>query len=142
LDFPCFFTRSEQLAHDARPSERLAGGSPGDPVGYVSPDVTLDRDEVRRERLLKNEQVFRDYNNRRVAFEQDASTAGELVPFVCECGDPECVEGMEMTVDDFISAHSAPDRFAVKPGHVFPEGERVVDTHDRFWLVEKDGAGA
>jgi len=105
-------------------------------------DVSLDRDEVRRDRLLKNEQVFRDDNNRRVAFERDADATDELVPFVCECGDPECIEGMEMTVDDFTSAHSAPDRFAVKPGHVFPEVERVLASHDRFWLVEKDVAGA
>jgi hypothetical protein len=27
----------------------------------------------------------------------------------------------------------------VKPGHVFPEAERVVAEHDRFWLVEKHG---
>ncbi len=46
-----------------------------------------------------------------------------------------------MTVDDFTSAHSAPDRFAVKPGHVFPEAERVLESHDRFWLVEKDVVG-
>ena len=104
--------------------------------------MAMERDEVRRERLLKNEQVFRDYNNRRVSFEQDADAGDELVPFVFECGDPECIEGMEMTVDDFEAAHSAPDRFSVKPGHVFPEVERVVESHDRFWLVEKDGAGA
>ncbi len=104
--------------------------------------MTLDRDEVRHDRLLKNEQVFRDYNNRRVEFEQDADAIGELVPFVCECGDPECIEGMEMTVADFTAAHSAPNRFTVKPGHVFPEGERIVESHDRFWLVEKPVVGA
>ena len=107
------------------------------PRSGTVPTVTLDRDEVRHDRLLKNEQVFRDYNNRRVAFEQDADAIGELVPFVCECGDPECIEGMEMTVADFTAAHSAPNRFTVKPGHVFPEGERIVESHDRFWLVEK-----
>ncbi len=107
-------------------------------VGYDE-GMTVDRDQVRRERLLKNEQAFRDYNNRRVSFEQDAETTDELVPFVCECGDSECIEGMQMKLDDYMSAHSGPDRFAVKPGHFFPEAERVVDEHDRFWLVEKDG---
>jgi len=105
-------------------------------VGYRG-GMALERDEVRRERLLKNEQVFRDYNNRRVAFEQDADPDGELVPFVCECADPECIEGMELSMDDFIAGHSAPNRFTVKPGHVYPEGEQVLDTHDRFWVVEK-----
>ena len=69
------------------------GGVPRRPDPVRVRTVTLDRDEVRRDRLLKNEQVFRDYNNRRVAFEQDADAIDELVPFVCECGDPECIEG-------------------------------------------------
>jgi hypothetical protein len=99
--------------------------------------MSADREEVRKERLLKNEQAFRDYNNRRVSFEQDADAADELVPFVCECGDSECIEGMELTLDDYMEAHPAPHRFAVKPGHVFPEAERVVGEHDRFWVVEK-----
>ena len=111
------------------------------PVGYRS-RMAIERDAVRRKRLQKNEQVFRDYNNRRVAFERDADTTGELVPFVCECGDPECIEGMELSIDAFMSAHSAPNRFTVKPGHVCPEGEWVRDTHDRFWVVEKEDAGA
>ena len=29
-------------------------------------------------------------------------------------------------------------RVVLEPGHVFPEGERVLDTHDRFWVVEKE----
>src|SRR5438874_2810975 len=63
----------------------VGGGERTGPVGYRS-RMPIERDAVRRERLRKNEQVFRDYNNRRVAFEQDADTTGELVPFVCECG--------------------------------------------------------
>ena len=110
-------------------------------VGYRG-GMALERDDVRRERLLKNEQVFRDYNNRRVAFERDADATDEVVPFVCECADPECIEGMELSIDDFMAAHSAPNRFAVKPGHVYPEGEQVLDTHDRFWVVEKPGPPA
>jgi hypothetical protein len=99
--------------------------------------MSLDREEVRRERLMKNEESFRDYNNRRVSFEQDADVHDDLVPFVCECGDSECIEGMELTLDEYTAAHSSGIRFAVKPGHVFPEAERVVAEHDRFWLVEK-----
>jgi hypothetical protein len=106
------------------------------PVGYRG-TMSTEREEVRRERLLKNEQAFRDYNNRRVSFEQDAEAVDEVIPFVCECGDSECIEGMEMTLDDYMGAHSGPIRFAVKPGHFFPEAERVIAEHDRFWLVEK-----
>jgi hypothetical protein len=102
--------------------------------------MTVNRDEVRRERIMKNEQAFRDYNNRRVSFEQEADVKDDLVPFVCECGDSDCIEGMELTIDDYESAHSSGFRFTVKPGHVFPEAEQVVAEHDRFWLVEKQEA--
>jgi hypothetical protein len=97
----------------------------------------LDWDGVRRERLRKNERTFRDYNNRRVAFEEETADDEELVPFVCECGDQACIEAVEMTVDEYISAHSAPNLFTVKPEHVYPEVERITDTADRFWVVEK-----
>jgi hypothetical protein len=106
------------------------------PYGSVCP-VTPDRDEIRRQRLLKNEQAFRDHNNRRVAFEEGMAGSDEPVPFVCECGDPDCIEGVELTVDEYTSAHSAANRFTVKPAHVFPEAERVAETSERFWVVEK-----
>jgi hypothetical protein len=99
--------------------------------------VTTDREEIRLQRLRKNEQTFRDHNNRRVAFEEHLVGPDEPVPFVCECGDGECIEGVELTVDEYTSAHSAPNRFTVKPDHVFPEVERVTETGARFWVVEK-----
>ena len=100
--------------------------------------MTLDWDEVRRGRLVKNEQTFRDYNNRRVAFEEEtarARRAGAVrlrVRRLASASRP-----LELTVDDYTSAHSAPNLFTVKPGHVYPEVERVVETTDRFWVVEK-----
>jgi hypothetical protein len=102
----------------------------------------LDWDGVRRERLRKNEQMFRDYNNRRVAFEEETAAADELVPFICECGDHTCIEAVELTVDEYVSAHSAPNLFTVKPEHVHPEIEQITDTADRFWVVEKPLVGA
>ncbi len=99
--------------------------------------MTSDRDEIRRQRLLKNEEAFRDHNNRRVAFEEGVAGIDEPVPFVCECGNRDCIEGVELTVDEYTSTHSAANRFTVKPGHVFPEVERVAETGERFWVVEK-----
>ena len=95
-----------------------------------------DRDDLRRERLVKNELAFRDYNDRRVAVEEHAIIA-EPAPWVCECGDSDCIRALEATVEEFEAAHSAPDRFIVVPGHVYPDVERVVQQHDRYWIVEK-----
>ena len=88
---------------------------------------------------MKNEQAARAYNNRRLRFELDDDTGAddEPVPFLCECGDESCAEAMEMTADTFMSIHSAPNRFAVLPGHVLGEVEWVVETGERFWVVEK-----
>ncbi len=99
--------------------------------------MPFDRDEIRLQRLRKNEQTFRDHNNRRVAFEERTVGPHEPVPFVCECGDRDCIEGAELTVAEYTSAHSAPNRFTVKPAHVFPEVERVAERGERFWVVEK-----
>jgi hypothetical protein len=94
-------------------------------------------DDLRKRRIVKNEQAFRDYNDRRVAFEEQTADADELVPFVCECGDPACIEVLDVTVDGFMDAHSAPNRFTVKPGHVIGQVERVAEQHDGYWVVEK-----
>ena len=60
-------------------------------------------ESVRRDRLVKNELAFRDYNNRRVALEQQAvaiepDVVDEAVPFLCECGDADCVGALTVTV--------------------------------------------
>jgi len=98
----------------------------------------VNREELRQERLVKNEQAARAYNNRRLEFElEDAADEDEDVPFLCECGDEGCAEAMEMTPEDFMAVHSAPNRFAVLPAHVLGEVEWVVETGDRYWVVEK-----
>ena len=98
--------------------------------------------DVRRERLVKNEIAFRDYNNRRVEIEQravavDDDLQGEVAPFVCECGNADCVATLMVTVDEYETAHSTPDRFIVKPDHVYPDVEQVREHHDHYWVVEK-----
>ena len=88
--------------------------------------------------MVKNEQAARAYNNRRLQFElDDEIDEADDVPFLCECGDEACAEAMEMTPEDFVSVHSAPNRFAVLPGHSLGDVEWVVETGDSYWVVEK-----
>ena len=88
---------------------------------------------------MKNEQAARAYNNRRLQFELDdgMEDVDEHVPFLCECGDEACAEAMEMTPEAFIDVHSAPNRFAVLPGHALGDVEWVVETGEKYWVVEK-----
>src|SRR5438876_3154049 len=94
--------------------------------------------DARKARVLKNEESFREYNNRRMQFEPvDADDDEELIPFICECGDFKCIQALLATAAEYSDAHSTPDRFMVLPGHVFAEIERIVSSHERFEVVEK-----
>jgi hypothetical protein len=53
---------------------------------------------------------------------------------------PECSEYISLTHDEYEQVRQHPARFAVKPGHVLPEVERIVDhggTDGRYTVVEK-----
>lgn len=92
----------------------------------------------RTRRIVKNEQAFRDYNNRRMQSEPVGETDDEeLIPFVCECGDAGCIEALLITAQRFTEAHSAPNRFVVKPGHVYPDVEHVIAEYHNCCIVEK-----
>lgn len=72
-----------------------------------------DWDAVRRDRLVKNELAFRDYNNRRIGIEEqanpnEAQVEQEVVPIACECGNADCITALSVTVNEYINAHSAP----------------------------------
>ncbi len=86
--------------------------------------------------------AFRDYNNRRVAIEQQAVAVNqgiedEVVPFVCECGSADCIGALQVTVGEYEAVHSAPNRFLVKPDHVYRDVEFVAAKHKHYWVVEK-----
>jgi hypothetical protein len=97
----------------------------------------LEWQKERARRVEKNEQAFRAYNERRQNFEKGGLLAGESAPFVCECADTDCWASVDLTVDEFESAHDSDDHYSVLPGHVMPEFERVVEKHERHWVVEK-----
>jgi hypothetical protein len=106
-------------------------------------NVPLPPDWERRkgERVRKNEAAFKAHNDRRKAFEQLMAGQDEPVPFVCECGDAGCWDGLQLTIAQFNRAHAAPLRYAVKPLHIMPDYEWVVEQHDSYWIVEKYAPG-
>jgi hypothetical protein len=102
-------------------------------------NAPLPEDWARRraEQLRKNETAFREHNHRRAALEGAAHLPGsERVPIVCECGDANCWDALEVALPD-VERAQARGWFTVKPKHVMPDFERVVEQHRGFWLVEK-----
>jgi hypothetical protein len=94
--------------------------------------------------MAENEATFRDAN------EQIQARARELefpepVPFLCECGDPDCHEIISVSPDAYADVRTRSTQFLVAPGHEDVSGSsgRVVAEHDGHLVVEKTGvAGA
>ena len=97
----------------------------------------------RDERAARNEDVFRDVNERleglAKAFER---IAGIESAFTCECADLHCLEHIALAVDEYEAVRRHPNRFVVLPGHVYADVEIVVSENDRFVVVDKTGVAA
>jgi hypothetical protein len=94
-------------------------------------------------RAAQKQSLYREVNEKitdlNSVFGHVASIDGS---WVCECADPTCTETVQLTFPEYEALRSHPNRFAVRPGHVFHEVERVVEEHERYVIVEKLGAGA
>lgn len=87
-------------------------------------------------RIARNEVVFRRVNEAREA-PDEAPT--RRIGFVCECGRLGCTEIVEVTRDEYEAVRTSFDRFLLLPGHDTPGTESVVEEHDHYIVVEKEG---
>ena len=101
---------------------------------------------MREERVARNEVLFREFNERveDMADASDVRDEGEAlrIEFVCECGDLDCLERVQLTRTTYEQVRSDPRRFVVAPGHEDPEVARVVAAREAYVVVEKVGDAA
>jgi hypothetical protein len=95
----------------------------------------------REERVARNETLFREVNER-IKDVSDGDDTVSTTEFLCECGDPECIEPVSMTLVEYEEVRRNPKHFAIVPGHADPEVEVVVARNERFAVVEKTDPGA
>jgi hypothetical protein len=89
----------------------------------------------RDERLTLNQQTFREANDR---FQELASVDQDRrIPFLCECGDLECLGRLEATVSEFEVVHEDSSRYFILPGHLRAGGEEIVANNGRYEVVIK-----
>jgi hypothetical protein len=91
---------------------------------------------VSLERLVRNQLVFREVNDRIREVTQRFDVAGPT-DFICECSREDCTETVSLAAEEYEGVRSSPTLFVIVPGHETPEVEQVVDTNARFMLVEK-----
>ena len=95
-------------------------------------------DEERKARIASNEALFRAVNERIEAMNAAFASVVETFAVVCECGDTDCVEQLEVAVADYERVRADPALFIVVPGHEIPDVETVVERAGGYVVVEKD----
>jgi len=104
--------------------------------------------ELRESRAARNEDLFRRLNERLHALaghtqRTAAATAPGEAPerFVCECARTDCSVVVELTPGEYAAVRATGRRFLVYPddSHTSPQLEDIVERHDRYWVVQKNG---
>ena len=65
----------------------------------------------------------------------------ESAIFICECSTEDCGEFIALELDEYKAIRSSPPLFVVAPGHETVKAENVVETNDRYALVETISQG-
>lgn len=92
--------------------------------------------DERQRRIGENEAYWREVN------ELAPPEPGMLNDVFCECGRLECRERIQVTAGEYAAVRSSPTTFLVAPGHEIGDAERVVETSERYRVVEKIGEAA
>jgi hypothetical protein len=101
-----------------------------------------DRSEVeqRQVNVATHQAIFREINEKLEALNSSFEEIIPLGDFVCECADTNCTQRIGMTITEYEQVRAHPTRFAVRPGHLAPDAERVVEERPGYTIVEKLGA--
>jgi hypothetical protein len=85
--------------------------------------------------------LFREVNERIDELAESLDLQEEMTIF-CECASAKCHEQIILTEAEYEKLRRIPTHFAVLPGHDIPAVERVVETNERYAIVEKFGDAA
>ena len=114
---------------DAQKTHALPATARGRHVVFVSMDE-------RQRRIAENEAFWRQLN------ELSPPEPGMLNAVFCECGRLECSERVPVTAAEYDVVRARATTFLVVPGHELTDVEHVVDSNERFRIVEKEGEAA
>ena len=92
--------------------------------------------DERERRIGENEAYWRQVN------ELSPPEPGVMNRMFCECGRLDCRERVAVTAGEYDAVRSKPTTFLVVPGHALTDVETVIETTERFQVVEKKGEAA
>jgi hypothetical protein len=95
--------------------------------------------EERERRLGLNEAMFREVNERVEEVNQAFGSITGQFDIFCECGDMNCADRISVPVSEYERVRSDAKQFLLKVGHEDPLVERVIENHESYVIVEKEG---
>jgi hypothetical protein len=98
-----------------------------------------DSEKERGDRAARNEALFRRVNERLEDVDEAFQVVRDDAEFVCECASLDCAELIPLTLPDYEAVRRVPTQFVIKPGHLLPDDERIVERHGQYLIVEKVG---
>jgi uncharacterized protein (DUF1499 family) len=96
-------------------------------------------DDLQKARHAKNEDFFREVNERISEKAESHGLDSHRYEFFCECSETSCTERVELTLSEYEYIRAEPTRFVVKNHHVVEEIERVVEAVPDHMIIEKHG---
>lgn len=92
----------------------------------------------RAERLVRNETLFRQVNERLKELGESFSVVAEKADFICECSNEACTEHIALTLEQYDGVRADPTHFVLVKGHDVPAIEDVAyELGDRLVVVRK-----
>jgi hypothetical protein len=92
----------------------------------------------RARRIGENEALYRSINERIEDLNTAFGLVTETMSVICECGDLECNEQIELDIPAYEHVRADPTHFVVLPGHELPDVEEVIERHDGYYVLRKD----
>ena len=89
------------------------------------------------DRRVVSQHTFRSANERMQTLAVDIVPPEQLIPFLCECADDECLGRVAMNLADYDDIHRDRDRYTVLHDHLMVDGEHVVEQRPLFDIVSK-----
>jgi hypothetical protein len=99
--------------------------------------------DERARRVGLNEAIFRQVNEQIRGLNRDFGTEESLMTVICECGDGECTERLQIRTDEYEHVRSDSRLYVIARGHEIPDVETVVAATEAYDIVQKrEGAPA
>jgi hypothetical protein len=85
--------------------------------------------------------VFRAINERVKDLNSGFSVVLPVGEWICECANDTCIERIQMSAEEYAAVRQEAACFVVAPSHehVLAASQRIVERHERYWVVKRIG---